>query len=82
MKAAIYCRTSTEGQKEEKTILAQKMELLLNDEKRQQMSREALRTGLSYSEEKNHQEMIGILREVAAQKASAPNMIGRHDNLI
>jgi UDP-glucose:(heptosyl)LPS alpha-1,3-glucosyltransferase len=62
--------------------LAKKMQMLLDDEKRCMMSREALRTGLSYSEEKNHQEMIGILREVAAQKASAPNMIGRHDNLI
>jgi UDP-glucose:(heptosyl)LPS alpha-1,3-glucosyltransferase len=56
--------------------LAQKMELLLNDEKRQQMSREALRTGLSYSEEKNHQEMMGILREVTAQRAAAPNIMG------
>ena len=56
--------------------LAQKMELLLNDEKRHQMSREALRTGLSYSEEKNHQEMMGILREVTAQRAAAPNIMG------
>jgi UDP-glucose:(heptosyl)LPS alpha-1,3-glucosyltransferase len=48
--------------------LAKKMQLLLDDEKRQQMSREALRTGRSYSEEKNHQKMIEILDEAAALK--------------
>jgi UDP-glucose:(heptosyl)LPS alpha-1,3-glucosyltransferase len=48
--------------------LAKKMQLLLNDEKRQQMSREALCTGRQYSAEKNHQEMIRILGEVAALK--------------
>ncbi len=48
--------------------LAKKMRLLLDDEKRHQMSWEALRTGRSYSEEKNHQEMMRILGEVAALK--------------
>jgi UDP-glucose:(heptosyl)LPS alpha-1,3-glucosyltransferase len=48
--------------------LAKKMQLLLDDEKRQQMSREALRTGGSCSAKKNHQEMIGILDEAAALK--------------
>ena len=48
--------------------LAKKMQLLLDDEKRQEMSLEALTTGRSSSEEKNHQEMIGILGEVTALK--------------
>jgi UDP-glucose:(heptosyl)LPS alpha-1,3-glucosyltransferase len=48
--------------------LAKKMQLLLNDEKRQQMSREAICTGQRYSAEKNHQSMIRILGEVAALK--------------
>lgn len=48
--------------------LANKMQLLLNDEKRQQMSREALHTGRQYSAEKNHQSMIRIFDEVAALK--------------
>jgi UDP-glucose:(heptosyl)LPS alpha-1,3-glucosyltransferase len=48
--------------------LAQKMHLLLNDEKRQQMSQEALCKGRQYSAEKNHQSMIRILGEVAALK--------------
>ena len=48
--------------------LAKKMQLLLDDEKRQQMSREALCTGRQYSAEKNHQSMIRILGEVAALK--------------
>ena len=52
----------------EPLALAIKMQLLLDDEKRQQMSREAFSTGRSYSEEKNHQEMIEILEEVAALK--------------
>jgi UDP-glucose:(heptosyl)LPS alpha-1,3-glucosyltransferase len=51
--------------------LAKKMQLLLDDETRREMSREALRTGLSYSEEKNHQEMAGIFSEVAALKVAA-----------
>ena len=48
--------------------LVEKMQLLSDDEKRQEMSREALRTGRSYSEEKNHQEMMAILDEAAALK--------------
>ena len=48
--------------------LANKMQLLLDEERRQQMSREALCTGGSYSAEKNHQEMIMILSEAAALK--------------
>ncbi|MGA7143871.1 MAG: glycosyltransferase family 4 protein [Desulfobacterales bacterium] len=48
--------------------LAKKMQLLLNDEKRQQMSREALCKGRQYSAEKNHQSMIRILGEVADLK--------------
>jgi len=48
--------------------LAKKMQLLLDDEKRQEMSREALRTGRNYSAQKNHQEMIGILGEAVALK--------------
>lgn len=48
--------------------LAKKMQLLLNYEKRREMSREALRTGRSYSAKKNHQEMMRILGEVAALK--------------
>ena len=46
--------------------LAKKMQLLLDYEKRQEMSREALHTGQSYSAKKNHQEMMRILGEVAA----------------
>lgn len=46
--------------------LAKKMQLLLDYEKRQEMSREALHTGQSYSAKKNHQEMMKILGEVAA----------------
>jgi UDP-glucose:(heptosyl)LPS alpha-1,3-glucosyltransferase len=56
--------------------LAKKMQLLLDDEKRNEMSREALRTGQSYSEKKNHQEMKGILSEVAALKVAAADIIG------
>ena len=48
--------------------LANKMKLLLNDEKRRQMSWEALCTGRQYSAEKNHQSMIRIFGEVAALK--------------
>lgn len=48
--------------------LAKKMQLLLNYEKRQEMSQEALRTGRSYSAKKNHQEMTKILDEVATLK--------------
>ena len=48
--------------------LAKKMQLLLNYEKRQEMSQEALRIGRSYSAKKNHQEMTKILDEVATLK--------------
>ena len=48
--------------------LAKKMQLLLDYEKRREMSKEALRTGRSYPAKKNHQEMMRILREVAALK--------------
>lgn len=48
--------------------LVKKMQLLLDYEKRRKMSREALRTGRSYSAKKNHQEMLRILDEVAALK--------------
>ena len=48
--------------------LAKKMQLLLDYEKRREMSMEALRTGQSYSAKKNHGEMIRILGEVAALK--------------
>jgi len=51
--------------------LAKKMQLLLDDENRQKMSREALRTGRSYSEEKNHQKMMRILGEAAAWKGNS-----------
>ena len=49
--------------------LAKKMQLLLDHERRQEMSREALRTGQSYSAKKNHQEMIKIFSEVATSKS-------------
>ena len=48
--------------------LAKKMQLLLNDEKRQQMSREVLYTGRQYSAEKNHHAMIRIFDEVLSLK--------------
>ena len=48
--------------------LAKKMQLLLDYDKRREMSREALRTGRRYSAKKNHQEMMRILGEVAALK--------------
>ena len=46
--------------------LTQKMWLLMDDERRQLISREALRTGQGFSATKNHQKMISILGEVAA----------------
>ena len=52
----------------ESSELAQKMHLLLDYEKRQKMSRQALRTGQSYSAEKNHQKIMGILDEMATLK--------------
>jgi UDP-glucose:(heptosyl)LPS alpha-1,3-glucosyltransferase len=62
--------------------LAKKMQLLLDDERRHEMSREALRTGQRYSEKQNHQEMLDILGEAVALKAAAPNIIDRHNSLI
>jgi UDP-glucose:(heptosyl)LPS alpha-1,3-glucosyltransferase len=50
--------------------LTKKMQLLLDRDKRKEMSREASLTGLNYSAKKNHQEMIGIFDEVAALKES------------
>lgn len=48
--------------------LTKKMQLLLDRERRQKMSREALYTGRKYSAEKNHQEMIELFDEVTALK--------------
>ena len=48
--------------------LAKKMLLLLDHEKRREISQEALHTGQSYSAKKNHQEMVKIVGEVAALK--------------
>lgn len=45
--------------------LADKMNLLMNNETRQRMSEEALRTGQEYSAERNHREMMRVLDEVA-----------------
>ncbi|MBW2569612.1 MAG: glycosyltransferase family 4 protein [Deltaproteobacteria bacterium] len=45
--------------------LTKKMQLLMDYEKRQEMSQEALRTGRNYSAKKNHREMIRILGEAA-----------------
>jgi len=50
--------------------LAKKMQMLLDDEKRHEMSSEALCTGQQYSAEKNHQEMLRIFEEVKALKIS------------
>jgi len=50
--------------------LAEKMRILLDHEKRREMSREALHTGRNYSSKKNHREMITILGEVAESKLS------------
>jgi UDP-glucose:(heptosyl)LPS alpha-1,3-glucosyltransferase len=48
--------------------LAKKMQLLLDDDRRREMSRDALCTGGQYSDEKNHQAMKRILDEMAALK--------------
>jgi UDP-glucose:(heptosyl)LPS alpha-1,3-glucosyltransferase len=45
--------------------LADKMHLLMDNEKRQRMSEEAFRTGQEYSAERNHREMMRVLDEVA-----------------
>jgi hypothetical protein len=43
------------------------MHLLMDKEKRQRMSEEALRTGQEYSAERNHREMMRVLDEVATR---------------
>lgn len=43
--------------------LAKKMQLLLDREKRLEMSKQALFTGRSYSAKRNHQEIMSILEE-------------------
>ncbi|TFG93415.1 MAG: glycosyltransferase family 1 protein [Syntrophobacterales bacterium] len=48
--------------------LAEKMQVFLDEEKRQQMSHEASRVGHQYSSQKNHQEMIRIFDDIAASK--------------
>ena len=45
--------------------LADKMHLLMDNEKRQRMSEEAFRTGQEYSAERNHREMMRVLDEAA-----------------
>jgi UDP-glucose:(heptosyl)LPS alpha-1,3-glucosyltransferase len=45
--------------------LANKMHLLMDNEKRQRMSEEAFITGQEYSAERNHREMMRVLSEVA-----------------
>jgi UDP-glucose:(heptosyl)LPS alpha-1,3-glucosyltransferase len=52
--------------------LAKKMQVLLDNEKRGDMSREALRTGQRYSARRNHQEMMRILDEAADVKRLGP----------
>jgi UDP-glucose:(heptosyl)LPS alpha-1,3-glucosyltransferase len=47
--------------------LADKMNLLMDNEKRQRMSEEASRTGQEYSAERNHREMMRVLDEVATR---------------
>jgi UDP-glucose:(heptosyl)LPS alpha-1,3-glucosyltransferase len=48
--------------------LAEKMRLLMDHKKRQQMSGEAFLTGQKYSAERNHREMMRVLGEVATLK--------------
>ena len=47
--------------------LADKMNLLMDNEKRQRMSEEASRTGQEYSAERNHREMMRVLDEAATR---------------
>ncbi len=47
--------------------LADKMHLLMDNEKRQRISEEAFRTGQEYSAERNHREMMRVLDEVATR---------------
>jgi len=48
--------------------LADKMRLLMNNKKRQEMSEEAALTGQKYSLERNHKEMMKVFDDVAALK--------------
>lgn len=48
--------------------LADKMQLLMDNKKRQEMSKEAFNTGQNYSLEKNHKEMMRVFDEVASLK--------------
>ena len=50
--------------------LADKMRLLMDDKKRQEMSEVAFRTGQKYSTERNHKEMMKVLDEAAKSKKS------------
>lgn len=52
----------------EASDLSEKMRLLMDSERYQEMSREAGRTGQRYSAEKNHHEMMRICDEAAALK--------------
>jgi UDP-glucose:(heptosyl)LPS alpha-1,3-glucosyltransferase len=52
--------------------LARKMEALLDDERRREMSEQAALTGQEYSASKNHQEMMRIFDEVAKSKPLRP----------
>lgn len=48
--------------------LADKMQLLMDNKKRQKMSEEAALTGQEYSLEKNHKEMMRVFNDIAIQK--------------
>ncbi|KAF0154496.1 MAG: glycosyltransferase [Syntrophaceae bacterium] len=50
------------------SALADKMHLLMDHERRRQMSEEAFRTGQKYSAERNHREMMRVFDEVANGK--------------
>jgi UDP-glucose:(heptosyl)LPS alpha-1,3-glucosyltransferase len=53
--------------------LADKMRLLMDHKKRQEMSGEAFLTGQKYSAARNHQEMMKVLDDVAKSKKSFEN---------
>jgi UDP-glucose:(heptosyl)LPS alpha-1,3-glucosyltransferase len=50
--------------------LAEKMRLLMDSKKRQEMSKEATLTGQKYSAKRNHQEMMKVLDDVVKSKKS------------
>jgi UDP-glucose:(heptosyl)LPS alpha-1,3-glucosyltransferase len=50
--------------------LADKMQLLMNNKKRQEMSEEAAITGQKYSLERNHKEMMKVFNDIAIPKKS------------